>query len=252
MKFGSTAGAGVDRLKVLVYGVAGAGKTRLAATTGDLPGTFIISVEGGLLSLRGESIDCVEVDSIIDMRRLLTKLASTNKYRWVILDSISEIAEVCLTEEMGRTKDGRAAYGEMATAIKSMLRGFRDLPFHVVMIAKQERAQTESGAMLYGPSMPGKTLTQGIAYMFDEVFALRVSKSADGSTVRELQTQPDGVYDCKDRSGSLAAYEPPSLAAIAAKILGAVPATQAPNAGSSESADESDSNDNHETNEEAA
>ena len=36
--------------------------------------------------------------------------------------------------------------------------------------------------------------------------------------MRALQTQPDFQYGAKDRSGALDAFEPPNLAAIAAKI----------------------------------
>ena len=47
----STAGFVQEGVKVLVYGQAGAGKTRLIQT---LPTPVIISAEGGLLSLREE------------------------------------------------------------------------------------------------------------------------------------------------------------------------------------------------------
>ena len=52
MKVMSTRNAGVDRLKVLVHGPAGAGKTYLASTTGNHRSTLELSAEAGLLSLR--------------------------------------------------------------------------------------------------------------------------------------------------------------------------------------------------------
>lgn len=253
MRITSTRDAGVDRLKIVIYGTAGAGKTRLAATTGDPRRTLIVSAEAGLLSLRGEDIDAVEIKSLVDMRSAYAFLRrGEHDYRWVIVDSISELAEVCLGEEKRTAKDPRAAYGQTAEVMTTMLRTFRDLPCHVVFTAKQDRAQTESGAMLYGPSMPGKQLGPAVGYLVDEMFALRTQRADDGTIERYLQTGPDGVYEAKDRSGALAHREPADLSVIAAKILGPKLATQAPDAGSSESADESDSNDNHDPNEEAA
>ena len=76
--------------------------------------------------------------------------------------------------------------------------------------------------------MPGNTLKQGISYFFDEVLVLRVEADADGNPYRCLQTARDLQYEAKDRSGALEAFEPPDLAAIAAKIKSAVqPAAEA-------------------------
>ena len=229
MNFTSTRDAGVDRLKIVIYGPAGAGKTRLAATTGDPSATIIVSAEAGLLSLRGEDITVAEVKSLAELRAVYAYLRKgDHPYRWVIVDSISEIAEVCLGEEKRSAKDPRAAYGQMAEVVVGTLRAFRDLPCHVVFTAKQDRTQTEGGAMLYGPSMPGKQLGPAVGYLVDEMFALRVTKGDDGALIRSLQTGPDGVYDAKDRSGSLQHHEPADLSAIAAKILGAAKRAQPP------------------------
>jgi hypothetical protein len=186
-----------------------------------------VSAEAGLLSLRGEDIAVAEVKSLAELRAVYAYLRKgDHPYRWVIVDSISEIAEVCLGEEKRSAKDPRAAYGQMAEVVVGTLRAFRDLPCHVVFTAKQDRTQTEGGAMLYGPSMPGKQLGPAVGYLVDEMFALRVTKGDDGALIRSLQTGPDGVYDAKDRSGSLQHYEPADLSAIAAKILGAAKRAQ--------------------------
>jgi hypothetical protein len=46
-----------------------------------------------------------------------------------------------------------------------------------------------------------------------------MENDADGNPQRWLQTQPDFNYTAKDRSGALAPFEAPNLAAIAAKIM---------------------------------
>lgn len=210
-------------LKILVHGPAGAGKTRMCATTGDLEHTLIISAEGGLLSLREYDIDAVQVDTLDQLRQVYAYLArGEHRYRWICLDSVSEIAEVVLEKEKSKSNDGRRAYGEMADTMFTVLRNFRNLPYHVVMTAKQGREE-DRGSVLYVPLLPGRQLTQNIAYVFDEVFALRVMTEADGTVARYLQTARDGQYEAKDRSGGLAMYEPVDLAHVHRKISGADP-----------------------------
>jgi hypothetical protein len=203
-------------LKILVHGQAGAGKTRLCATTGDLEHTLIISCEGGLLSLREFDIAVAEITTLSELQEVYRMLAAGSHFTWVCLDSISEIAEVCLGEEKKATKDPRAAYGALAERMMAILRAFRDLPANVYFSAKQK--EEESG--LLRPSMPGRALTDSIPYLFDEVFALRVERGDDGQPVRSLQTRSDGRHLAKDRSGALAAYVPCDLAALRRSILG--------------------------------
>lgn len=210
-------------LKILVYGGAGAGKTTLCKT---MPGNpVIISAEGGLLSLRDVDIPVLEVASyqdVLDAYEYLSTDPEGQRFDWVALDSISEIAEVVLSYEKKQNKDPRAAYGNLQEQMTDLLRAFRDLPGrNVYMSCKMERQKDEqSGAMLYGPLLPGAKLSQQIPYLFDEVLCLRVERDADGQPVRYLQTQSDFQYVAKDRSGALdVAGEFPDLGEIANKVL---------------------------------
>jgi phage nucleotide-binding protein len=217
----STRDAALDGIKILVHGPAGAGKTSLCGTTGG--STLIISAESGLLSLRAFDIPVLEVktlDQLYEAYQFVTDTDEGKAFQWVCLDSISEIAEVVLNHEKKTAKDPRQAYGALAEKMTDILRAFRDLPGRNVYFAcKQERTKDEqSGAMLYFPSMPGNMLKQGVGYFFDEVFALRVEKDAEGNPTRWLQTNRDYNYEAKDRSGSLEMFEPADLSAIAAKI----------------------------------
>lgn len=209
-------------LKVLVSGLAGAGKTRLCATTGGNP--IIISAEAGLLSLRDTDIPVIAVTSIADVEEAYAYLMSPEgaQFDWVCLDSISEIAEVVLTKEKAATKDPRQAYGALFDKMSDLIRAFRDLPErNVVMTCKLERTKDEAtGRLVYGPSFPGQRLSQQVDYWFDEVFVLRTETDAENVTHRYLQTASDIQYTAKDRSGALSLYEEPNLAAIAAKIRG--------------------------------
>lgn len=211
-------------LSILVHGPSGAGKTYLARTTGDLEHTLVLAAEPGLLTLRDVNLPVVQVSTIERFQRAFSWLRSGHhNWRWVIVDSISEVAEAILGDEKKSSRDGRKAYGEMQDRVIALCKAFRDLPMHVVMLCKQERVQDDQGRLVYVPSLPGKKLAQNVPYLFDEVLALRAEATAgpDGAPAvsRFMQTAHDGQHEAKDRSGSLAFYEAPDLAAIAAKIL---------------------------------
>jgi len=209
----------------LVYGQAGSGKTTMAAT---MPSPIVLSSEGGLLSLSGLDIDYIKIASVEDLREAFAFCKNSKdaeKYQSVVIDSISEVAEVVLVNEMKRTSmqgkamDGRAAYGEMGSVMHGLIRAFRDLPKHVYMSAKLDKTQDEMGRILNSPSMPGKALTQSLPYFFDELLALRVERDVDGSLSRFLVAEGDGVWLAKDRSGVLSRNEEANLGVIINKII---------------------------------
>lgn len=206
-------------IKMLVYGPAGAGKTVMSAT-GKAP-TLIINAESGLLSLRGapDYIKVATVASVSDIEDVYTMLMQENPFEWVILDSLSEIAEVVLSNERATSKDPRAAYGNLADEMGKLVRAFRDLKdTNVLMTAKMRQSEDENGVVRYAPSMPGRNLNTNINYWFDVVAALRVEKNDEGEEVRFLQTSQDIKWDCKDRSGLLEIFEEPKLHIISAKL----------------------------------
>lgn len=216
----STRGLHAQGVKLLVYGQAGAGKTSLIKT---LPNPVVLSAEGGLLSIADADIPFIEINSMQSLEEALAWCTSeeAGQFKSIALDSISEIAEVCLSHEKRIAKDPRQAYGAMQDAMAYIIRAFRDLPGkHVYFSAKLEKTQDEMGRILYAPSMPGNKTGQALPYYFDEVLALRIEKDADGQTQRALMCDSDGLWTAKDRSGKLEAWEAPDLGAIIDKIGG--------------------------------
>ena len=199
----------VSGIKLLVYGQAGAGKTSLIPT---MPNPIILSAEAGLLSIAGADLPFVEIDGMNTLREAYTWLKDSDEAKQfdsVALDSISEMGEVCLTQEKATAKDPRQAYGE----IQAMM--------HVLFTAKLDKSSDEMGRLMYAPSMPGNKTGQALPYFFDIVAALRVEKDAEGVVQRGLMCQSDGLWQAKDRSGKLDAWEAPDIGAIIEKIGGA-------------------------------
>lgn len=228
-------------VKVLVYGRAGMGKTVLCATA---PAPFIISAEGGLLSLaennlrkleaaglvntRGRynfpGVEIENVQDLVEVYNWVVGSAEAKVYETICLDSLTEIAETVLSNAKAQVKDPRQAYGELIEKMTATTKAFRDLKGkHVYMSAKMELVKDEViGTTVYMPSMPGAKLGQQLPYLFDEVLLLDLQpKQGDAPEYRYFRTQPDYQFTAKDRSGALALIEQPDLGVVFDKILAA-------------------------------
>lgn len=218
-----TAIAGV---KLCVYGPAGVGKTVLGAS---MPNPIFISAERGLLSLRavikqtGIDIPYLQVENMVELQQAFDLISGPQgaQFQSVVLDSISEIGEVCLATEQRFTKDGRAAYGGMNDKMLKIIRDFRDLDGkHVLFIAKQSTVKDElTGIVSYAPSMPGNKITEALPYFFDELFHMFISTNPDKTEYRGLQTALTPQAMAKDRSRMLDAVEYPDMNNIINKII---------------------------------
>ena len=220
IKIISTRNYAAGEAKVLVSGPAGIGKTRLCATA---PDSIIISAEAGLLLLADVDISVIEVSSVDDVRNVLNWAKSSTEakeFKTICLDSITEIAEVCLTQYKKDFKDPRAAYGQLQDDVPELIREFRDLKDkNVYFSAKQSRIEEAEGSVVkFKAAMPGKYLLANLPYFFDIVLTMRLGKLEDGTIYRYLQTYSDFQYDCKDRSDRLAKVEKPDLSYIFKKL----------------------------------
>ena len=222
-------------VKLCIYGPSGVGKTMLCATA---PKPLVLSAESGLLSLRAVNIarvfgvdtpgvsynipfiTCKTMEKLGEVYTWLTESPDALAFDTVILDSVTDIAEVVLAEARLTAKDGRQAYGKLAEDMMVILRSFRDLPNHnVVFLAKLDKVKDEvTGGVTFGPMMPGQQLSKQLPYLFDEVLALELSPMQNGKSERYLRCHPDWQYAAKDRSGVLDLYEFPSLAHLFAKL----------------------------------
>jgi hypothetical protein len=232
----STKAYGVDRLKFLIYAPPGNGKTRLAATIGEP--TLVVSAEAGLLSLKDFEIDVADItiddkgqllpkekriDRLVEIYNFLTTPIAQAKYKWIFLDSLSEVGQNLvekLKEKYPKKSDALPMWGEYSDTMRALIKAFRDLPYYnVVMTALPEKTEQEGGEVLTRIGLSGKIGQQVPAY-FDEVFYLSLTKDSEQRQLRRLITSGHEGLVCKDRSGMLAQYEEPNLQMIANKIKG--------------------------------
>lgn len=210
-------------LKIFLYGPSGSGKTRAISTLPDLSKVFIISAEKGTLSLKDHKIGGCLVSSLQDVQEVYEYFKSEKdkgRFEWICLDSVTDICDTILAREKKANRNGMAAYGQMADSVLGLIKKFRDLPRNVYVTAHAKRVQDESGAFVWEPDCPGKTVNHKLPYFFDECFAVMHNRNEAGEVQTVVQTNPDDRAYAKDRSGSLSKYEELDLAAIAAKIKG--------------------------------
>lgn len=208
-------------VKTCLFGASGIGKTRLLATA---PDPLILSAESGLLSLRKQKVAFIDISTykgLIEAYQWVLASNEARKYWTFGLDSLSEVAETVLGEELKKSSDPRRAYGETQQQMYRLIRNFRDIPGkHIVMVAKEmlvDYGRTKCAC----PIMPSEKLQAQLPYFFDLVLHMYVGIDPQtGRSYTAIHTQSDAGWQAKDRSGNLDAIEYPQLNNIFTKAIG--------------------------------
>lgn len=211
------------KIKMLIYGPSGAGKTSLAGTL-DLK-TEYIGFENGAMPLHGKDIMSIEVSSYAEDPMSKLKLleavyndlfSGKRKPKVVMLDSLTECSEItveALQKMFPDRKDSLPMWGEYSKRMRSIVKKFRDLPMHVVMVCLSKPEKDENNKRYMGFDIAG-SISNKLPQYFDEVFYLHV----DDEGKRSLITNKTDKLICKDRSGKLEMQEPADLGLIMRKI----------------------------------
>jgi hypothetical protein len=216
-------------LKVMLYGDSGAGKT-WAASTSPSP-CYLLTEPNGLPTIRAANPEAIVVQADeahggIDTVRAFLRaakdgtLAEQTGFKTVVLDSMNELQRMLHDEIMGAHRgtpqEGTFTlqdWGELTDKMRSLVRAFRDLPYHVVGIThasvdKEERTSSRH----ISPAFQGKALPNEIAGYFSAVgYMYRERKKDEDDNIfiqrRVLLTGPPTVL-CKGLPGLDAVEEP--------------------------------------------
>jgi hypothetical protein len=203
---GFNAGPVRDRphfIKLLLYGLPGAGKTYLAGQAANIeamsPVLYLVPDAAELDTLRhvAPQVTAMEIYTWSQMEKVLeeaSRLAHTPSsggfpFKTVVVDTGTEAQKLHMKDIMFELdKNGRPGGGEVnidvpsvrewgasISAMRRMIRGFRDLPANFIMCCHQQQERDNKGLTWTYPDLPGKLSNQA-AGMFSNVMYLYVKQ----------------------------------------------------------------------------
>lgn len=144
----------------------------------------------------------------------LTGSSEAAQYETVV-DGISQLAEIYLSEAKSGRKHGLQAYGDMAISVLSIANSLYHLPEkHVVLTAKLSLSDEGGELVRKRPYFPGRELNIHIPHLYDEILCLGTFTTPEFGVQKCFITSETVDLIARDRSERLAQYMPPDLAAI--------------------------------------
>tara|TARA_R100001443_G_scaffold71379_1_gene79707 strand:- start:1639 stop:2409 length:771 start_codon:yes stop_codon:yes gene_type:complete len=185
MTTSSVDNAGVQ--KTLLYGHHGWGKTTQAIHMQKYYGKgFIISGESGLRSVMNADIDYLPFQSwdgdnkpeenIYSFRGICkimdTKEFKDQKYKWIMLDSLTELSDRLINHLEHEYRDSRnklAMWGDNQRLMLGSIKWIRDLPYNVLVTALAKEEQNDNGEVDYWAMIKGSGVQKQLPAIFDNV-----------------------------------------------------------------------------------
>lgn len=137
------------------------------------------------------------------------KMKDLRVYKTVIIDSLSEVQKYVMYQLLGVNLSSARLdippdspefkeWGQNAEMIRLLVRSFRDLPMHVILVCGENKTEDEAKRIHRTPALPGK-LQMEIGYFLDIVGYMAAIPNDMGVMQRRLYIQPGRLFTAKCR-----------------------------------------------------
>lgn len=194
---------------LVLFGPSGGGKTSLAATA---PKPAFLDTNDGLMSIAGrKGLENVKSHPITDfdgLEHAYDNFTGTGKKNWkgkfgtAVIDHFDDVQAIIMEMlgERRKKRDDRKDideseqkdWGVMATKLKRVLRKYKTLPMHKILICGEMESR-DTGLLI--PSLQGQ-MKASLPYFADHVAYLRVGKNGQ----RYLHLDPSDKWFAKTRA----------------------------------------------------
>jgi len=193
-----------DRVRMLVYGESGAGKTTFASSW---PSVLFLDIDDGLASVR-IPVDRVRIEDWYVLGDVFDFLQrGEHAYRTVCIDSANEAQRLAMDSVLEEFPEIRRSYGSLPSMsdygkalddFDRMIRAFKSLPINLLVISQVAPKQYEVDVVK--PQFIGKHTANNITRMMDIVGYLY---KAEGGNNARILTFDAVEFVTKDRSAVL-------------------------------------------------
>lgn len=130
-------------------------------------------------------------------------------YRTCVIDSLTEVQKYCMYQLLGIQMGKHALdltpdppqwdeWNKSAEMIRLLVRTFRDLPMHTIVVCARAQEQDHQKRFHYYPLLPGK-LANEVQGFFDVVGYLVSGSTEGGEMHRRLWLEPGETFKAKNR-----------------------------------------------------
>ena len=231
-----------QKLKVLVYGQSGAGKTVFSAGA---PKPLVLDFDGKVSSAASyfahhnpERLKEISYENMTDVpgqerpfRRFMKILRSLHEqaaagkfpYETVVLDSLTLFLDAFMADIMAENPGVKRPnnvpalqdYQILNLQFKDVMSKLLSLPCHIIVVGHiTSETNQETGKIFWKPLVPGK-LADRLPQVFSEVYRAYVTQK-DGQPAHILQTNSDGEYICRTQIPGLPGHIPSDFGRLVA------------------------------------
>ena len=167
-------------VKAVLYSGPGMGKTPLLTTA---PSPVICFTEPGFLSVRKYNGPCYPAFTYKEIKEFWMWAISSQEARQFgtfCCDSVSQMAEIILNEEIPKHRDPRQAYGELSKHMMEIMNWIYYAPsFNALLLAKEGQSDI-AGVSMARPYFPWQDLNIKIPHLFDSVWRIENQSTPTG------------------------------------------------------------------------